>query len=32
MKINFDGVVFGESNMSSIGVMIQDSNGAVLAS
>ena len=32
MKINFDGAVFGASNMSGIGVVIRDSNGAVLAS
>ena len=32
MKINFDGVVFGASNMSGIGVVIRDSNGAILAS
>ena len=32
MKINFDGAVFGASNMSSIGVVIWDSNGVVLAS
>ena len=32
VKINFDGDVFGESNMSGIGVVIRDSNGAVLAS
>ena len=32
MKINFDGAVFGASNMSSIRVVIRDSNGAVLAS
>ena len=32
MKINFDGAVFGASNISGIGVGIRDSNGAVLAS
>ena len=32
MKINFDGAVFGASNMSNIGVVIRDSNGAILAS
>ena len=32
MKINFDGAVFGASNMFGIGVVIWDSNGAVLAS
>ena len=32
VKINSDGAIFGESNMSGIGVVIWDSNGAVLAS
>ena len=32
VKINFDGAVFSASNMFSIGVVIRDSNGAVLAS
>ena len=32
VKINFDGAVFGASNMFGIGVVIRDSNGAVLAS
>ena len=32
VKIDFDGVVFSESNQSGIGVVIQDNNGAVLAS
>ena len=32
VKINFDGAIFGASNMSDIGVVIRDSNGAVLAS
>ena len=32
VKINFDGAVFGASNMSGIGVVIRDSNGAILAS
>ena len=32
VKINFDGAVFGASNMFGIGVVIWDSNGAVLAS
>ena len=32
MKINFDGVVFGASNMFGIGVVIRDSKGDVLAS
>ena len=32
VKINFDGAIFGASNMSNIGVVIRDSNGAVLAS
>ena len=32
VKISFDGAVFSASNMSGIGVVIWDSNGAVLAS
>ncbi|XP_075656354.1 uncharacterized protein LOC142626412 [Castanea sativa] len=32
VKINFDGAIFGESSMSSIGVVIRDSNRVVLAS
>ena len=32
VKINFDGAIFGASNMSNIGVVIRDSNGAILAS
>ena len=32
MKINFDGAVFGASNVSGIEVVIRDSNGAVLVS
>ena len=32
VKINFDGVVFGASNMFGIGVVIRDSNGDVLTS
>ena len=32
VKINFDGAVFGASNMFGIGMVIRDSNGAVLAS
>ena len=32
VKINFDGAVFSASNMFGIGVVIWDSNGAVLAS
>ncbi|XP_075674751.1 uncharacterized protein LOC142643927 [Castanea sativa] len=32
VKINFDGDVFSESNMSGIGVVIRDNNGVVLAS
>ena len=32
VKVNFDGAVFGELNMSCIGVVIRDNNGAVLAS
>ena len=32
VKINFDGAVFSESNQSGIGLVIQDNNGAVLAS
>ena len=31
-KINFDGAIFSESNQSGVGVVIQDNNGAVLAS
>ena len=32
VKINFDGAVFGASNVSGIEVVIRDSNGAVLVS
>ena len=32
VKISFDGAVFSASNLSGIGVVIRDSNGAVLAS
>ena len=32
VKINFDGAIFSESNQFGIGVVIQDNNGAVLAS
>ena len=32
MKVNFDGVVFGELNNSCVRVVIRDNNGAVLAS
>ena len=32
VKINFDGAIFGASNMSGIGVVIRDSNGDVLTS
>ena len=32
VKVNFDGAVFGELNKSGVGVVIRDSNGAVLAS
>ena len=32
MNINFDGAVFNESKKSGIGVVIQDNNGAALAS
>ena len=32
MKVNFNGVVFGELNKSGVGVVIRDNNGAVLAS
>ena len=32
VKINFDGVVFSESHMSGIGVVIRVDEGAILAS
>ena len=32
VKINFTGAIFKDSNMSGIGVVIRDNNGAVLAS
>ena len=32
MKTNFDEAVFSDSNQSSVGVVIQENNGAVLAS
>ena len=32
VKINFDRAIFSESNQSGVGVVIQDNNGAVLAS
>ena len=32
VKINFDGAVFSEPNMSGIGVVTKDNNGVVLAS
>ena len=32
VKINFNGAIFRDSNMSGIGVVIRDNNGAVLAS
>ena len=32
VKINFDGAVFDEANMSGVGVVIRDSYGEVLAS
>ena len=32
MKINFDGAVFDDANMSGVGVVIRDSYGEVLAS
>ena len=32
VKVNFDGAVFGELNKSSVGVVIRNNNGAVLAS
>ena len=32
VKVNFDGAVFGDSNKSSVGIIIKDNNGAVLAS
>ena len=32
VKINFDGVVFNESNQPGVGVVIWDNNGDVLAS
>ncbi|KAL0005736.1 hypothetical protein SO802_013297 [Lithocarpus litseifolius] len=32
VKINFDGAVFEDANMSGVGVVIKDNNGFVLAS
>lgn len=32
VKVNFDGAIFGDSRLSGVGVVIKDSNGAVLAS
>ena len=32
VKVNFDGAVFVDSNKSSVGIIIKDNNGAVLAS
>ena len=32
VKVNFDGAIFGDSSMSGVGVVIRDTNGAVLAS
>ena len=32
VKENFDGAIFDNSSMSSVGVVIRDTNGAVLAS
>ena len=32
MKINFDGAIFGASNISGISVVMRDSNGDVLTS
>ena len=32
VKINFDGTVFDDTNMSGVGVVIRDSYGEVLAS
>ena len=32
VKVNFDGALFGDSNKSSVGIVIRDNNGAVLAS
>ena len=32
VKVNFDRAAFGELNKSSVGVVIRDNNGAVLAS
>ena len=32
VKVNFNGAVFGDLNKSSVGVVIRDNNGAILAS
>ena len=32
VKVNFDGAIFGDSSMSGVGVVIRDTNGAILAS
>lgn len=32
VKVNFDGTIFSDSNMSGVGVVIRDTSGAVLAS
>ena len=32
VKVNFDGAIFGDSSMSSVGVIIRDTNGVVLDS
>ncbi|XP_050278252.1 uncharacterized protein LOC126719775 [Quercus robur] len=32
IKVNFDGAVFGNLNMSGIGVVIRNNNGAIMAS